>query len=98
VVHPLADHLPPTAPNAPDRVEPRETLDYVFKEISSLWQVYTQCPIFGVQYDADNVRRDATAAQQAAAAKACVCDCATGELAIESICSSSVDDPTQSAL
>ncbi|KAG2502102.1 hypothetical protein HYH03_000594 [Edaphochlamys debaryana] len=35
------------------KVDPKETLDYVFKEISSLWQVYTVNPIFGVEYRAD---------------------------------------------
>ncbi|GAX84056.1 hypothetical protein CEUSTIGMA_g11480.t1 [Chlamydomonas eustigma] len=32
------------------RVDPKETLDYVYKEISSLWQVYSKAPIFGVEY------------------------------------------------
>ncbi|KAI8470367.1 MAG: Bardet-Biedl syndrome 5 protein [Monoraphidium minutum] len=52
------------------KAEPQETLDYIHKEISSLWQVYSQAPVFGVQYDASGVRggEAATAAQQAAAA------------------------------
>lgn len=32
------------------KVDPKETLDYVHKEISSLWQVYTANPVFGVEY------------------------------------------------
>ncbi|EFJ53283.1 Bardet-Biedl syndrome 5 [Volvox carteri f. nagariensis] len=32
------------------KVDPKETLDYVYKEISSLWQVYAAHPVFGVEY------------------------------------------------
>ncbi|KAG2435580.1 hypothetical protein HYH02_011873 [Chlamydomonas schloesseri] len=35
------------------KVDPKETLDYVFKEISSLWQVYAANPVFGVEYHPD---------------------------------------------
>ncbi|GFR43331.1 hypothetical protein Agub_g4401 [Astrephomene gubernaculifera] len=35
------------------KVDPRETLEYVYKEISSLWQVYTANPVFGVEYRPD---------------------------------------------
>ncbi|GLI70245.1 hypothetical protein VaNZ11_015091 [Volvox africanus] len=35
------------------KVDPKETLDYVYKEISSLWQVYATNPIFGVEYRPD---------------------------------------------
>lgn len=30
------------------KIDPKETLDYVFKEISSLWQVFSSSPVFGV--------------------------------------------------
>lgn len=30
------------------KIDPKETLDYVFKEISSLWQVFSASPVFGV--------------------------------------------------
>lgn len=33
------------------KVDPRETLDYVHKELSSLLQAYTNDPIYGVEYD-----------------------------------------------
>ncbi len=32
------------------KIDPKETLDYVFKEINSLWQVYAKAPIYGVEY------------------------------------------------
>ena len=32
------------------KIDPKETLDYVYKEIYSLWQVYAKAPIFGVEY------------------------------------------------
>ncbi|GLC40971.1 hypothetical protein PLESTB_000961300 [Pleodorina starrii] len=35
------------------KVDPKETLDYVYKEISSLWQVYASNPVFGVEYRPD---------------------------------------------
>ncbi len=31
------------------KVDPKETLDYVFKEITSLWQTFSSRPIFGVR-------------------------------------------------
>ncbi|KAJ9517004.1 hypothetical protein QJQ45_027357, partial [Haematococcus lacustris] len=33
------------------KVDPKETLDYVHKELSSLWATYSQRPIFGVEAD-----------------------------------------------
>lgn len=30
------------------KIDPKETLDYVYKEINSLWQVYARSPSFGV--------------------------------------------------
>eukprot|EP00882_Tetradesmus_deserticola_P002849 GHRQ01003030.1.p1 GENE.GHRQ01003030.1~~GHRQ01003030.1.p1 ORF type:complete len:353 (+),score=131.66 GHRQ01003030.1:772-1830(+) len=33
------------------RVDPKETLEYVHKEMSSLLQAYANCPLFGVEYD-----------------------------------------------
>ena len=33
----------------------QETLDYVYKEINSLWQTYVQSPIFGVECDVQSV-------------------------------------------
>jgi len=35
------------------KVDPKETLDYVYKEISSLWQVFAKKPIFGVDAQLD---------------------------------------------
>lgn len=31
------------------KIDPKETLDYVHKEIMSLWQTYAQTPVFGVE-------------------------------------------------
>ncbi|MEW5303918.1 MAG: hypothetical protein WDW38_000017 [Sanguina aurantia] len=36
------------------KIDPKETLDYVFKEISSLWQVFSTSPIFGVEADLED--------------------------------------------
>eukprot|EP00877_Chromochloris_zofingiensis_P005448 jgi/Chrzof1/14904/Cz09g20050.t1 len=36
------------------KIDPAETLEYVQKELNSLWQVYSNNPIFGVEYDASN--------------------------------------------
>ena len=32
------------------KIDPKETLDYCFKEINSLWSVYSKTPIFGVDF------------------------------------------------
>eukprot|EP00201_Polytomella_parva_P021614 CAMPEP_0175046606 /NCGR_PEP_ID=MMETSP0052_2-20121109/5125_1 /TAXON_ID=51329 ORGANISM="Polytomella parva, Strain SAG 63-3" /NCGR_SAMPLE_ID=MMETSP0052_2 /ASSEMBLY_ACC=CAM_ASM_000194 /LENGTH=123 /DNA_ID=CAMNT_0016310373 /DNA_START=784 /DNA_END=1155 /DNA_ORIENTATION=+ len=40
------------------RIDPRETLDYVFKELSSLWQVFTNNPIFGVEFLIENMEKE----------------------------------------
>jgi len=39
------------------KVDPKETLDYVYKEITSLWKVYVKQPIFGVEVRADSERQ-----------------------------------------
>jgi hypothetical protein len=36
------------------KIDPKETMDYVFKEISSLWQVYSVAPVFGIEFAACN--------------------------------------------
>jgi Bardet-Biedl syndrome 5 protein len=36
------------------KIDPKETMDYVFKEISSLWQVYSVTPVFGIEFESMN--------------------------------------------